>query len=95
METELSCNYVKIYSEIGALQPAHQVAYSAKPHASGALLKLVHIQQEKRQSVECLCENLSLENAKNMLRYLYENSVGLSSFRDVLQDYNIKVTELV
>lgn len=95
METELSCDYVKNYSEIGALQPAHQVAYSAKPHSKGALLKVVHTQRDKFQSIECLCESLTLENAKNMLKYLYENSVGISNFLDVLQDYNIKVTELV
>lgn len=94
METDHSCDYVKNYSEIGTIQKAHKVSYSVDRHMNGTLIKLVHTQNGKSHSVKCLCRSLSVEKAKNILLYFYENSVGIDNFLDILQDHNIKFTEL-
>ncbi len=94
METEHLCKYIKNYSKIGNIQVEHQIVYSVCKKDNGILVQLVHTQNHTQKSVKCFCENLSFEQAKNMLLYFYENSVGVENFQDILQDYNIKFNEL-
>lgn len=84
------CHYIRTYSEIKNMQYAHKVAYFAESTEKGIVLSLVHIDKNGEFLERCLCPNLSIDGAKNMMLFLCENSVGRENWIYVLQDYGVE-----
>lgn len=86
MEKREYCWYVHTYSEIEGLQQAHTLTYCADNSSRGVVLELVARQGSEEQRAAVLCPELSFSRGVQLLRYLYENGIGLSGWLDVLED---------
>lgn len=89
MEKVQICKYVKNYSKIEKIQDE----YSANIIANDICLCVIHIQNSNNYSVKCSCENISEKQAKNIMLFMYENSIDACGFLDVLQDLSVKYQE--
>ena len=93
MEKVQICKYVKNYSKIEKIQDEYEVEYSANIIANDICLFVIHIQNSNNYSVKCSCENISEKQAKNIMLFMYENSIDACGFLDVLQDLSVKYQE--
>lgn len=94
MERVQICKYVKNYSEIEKIQNEYEVNYCVDMLADKIFLNIVHIQNQKSYSAKCCCNNICEKEAKNIMLFMYENSISPSGFFDVLQDLSVKFCEV-
>lgn len=94
MERVQICKYVKNYSKIEKIQDEYEVDYSADIMENNIFLSVVHIQNPNNYYVKCLCENVNEKQAKNIMLFMYENSIDACGFLDVLQDLSVKYQEV-
>ncbi len=95
MERVQICKYVKNYSKIEKIQIEHQVIYSAEALLDNIFLSVVHIQpRQDDYSVKCQCSGIAPTHAKNIMLFMYENSIDVGGFLDVLQELSVKYTEI-
>lgn len=85
-----TCNFTKNYSKIENIQPAYKVTYSVEVAMNDALLTMSYVQDNDKRSMKCLCENTDFDHAENLAKFLYENSIGLDNWLDVLQDNQVQ-----
>lgn len=80
------CRYIRTYSQLEGLQRAHTLIYSARTVPGGVVVQL---RQEQDGRVECstvITPPGSFARVMQLLRYLWENSVGLQQWLEVLTD---------
>lgn len=95
MERVQICKYIKNYSKIEKIQTEHQVIYSAEALLDDIFLSVVHIQPgQEDYSVKCQCSGILPDHAKNIMLFMYENSIDVGGFLDVLQELSVKYTEI-
>lgn len=88
------CKFVKNYSNIEKIQNEYVVEYAADVVMDNIFLNVIHIQNSNNYSVKCLCKNINEKQAKNIMLFMYENSIDVYSFLDVLQDFCVKYCEI-
>lgn len=79
------CRYIRTYSELEGLQHAHTVVYCAAAVPQGAVLEL-RCEENGRVEQQTALARCSFARAMLMMRYLYENGVGLQQWLEVLCD---------
>lgn len=94
MEIIQICKYVKNYSTIEKIQEKYEVIYLVNMISNDIILNITHIQSQNNYSVKCLCKNISELEAKNIMLFMFENSIGVDGFLDVLQDLSVSYTEV-
>lgn len=88
------CKYIKNYSKIEKIQDEYEIIYNADIIENDIFLSVVHIQNQQKFSVKCICQNFCEKDAKNIMLFMYENSISTNSFLDVLQDLSINFIEI-
>ena len=88
------CKYIKNYSKIEKIQDEYEIIYNADIIENDIFLSVVHIQNQQEFSVKCICQNFFEKDAKNIMLFMYENSISTISFLDVLQDLSIDFIEI-
>lgn len=88
------CKYVKKYSKIDKIQDEYEVDYSADIIENNIFLSVVHMKTLNDYTAKCLCKNVNETQAKNIMLFMYENSINACSFLDVLQDLSVKYQEV-
>ena len=86
------CEFVKRYSEIDGLQDGRTVTYTARAIPEGIYMS---VKQENGKSVnteECVCQAVCFEQAVSFLKYIYENSIDLGGWYEVLLDMDVQFT---
>ena len=94
MERVQICKYVKNYSKIEKIQDEHEINYSADTIANSICLCVVHMQNASTYSAKCFCDDINEKQAKNIMLFMYENSIDVCGFLDVLQDLSVKYQEI-
>ncbi len=95
MERVQICKYIKNYSKIEKIQTEHQVIYSAEALLDDIFLSVVHIQPgQDDYYVKRQCSGILPDHAKNIMLFMYENSIDVGGFLDVLQELSVKYTEI-
>lgn len=94
MERVQVCKYVKNYSKIEKIQDEYEINYSVYVIEDNIFLNVVHIQNQNSHSIKCLCENINEKQAKNIMLFMYENSVDVCGFLDILEDLSVKYSEI-
>lgn len=88
IQTE-SAMYSHRFSEIEGLQKARTLSYYAYPRPNGVALCVEVETDNGKRSETCICPNLSSTYARNLLKLAYENSFGLGTWLDMLEDHGI------
>ncbi len=88
------CKYVKNYSKIEKIQDEHEVIYFADSLLNDIFLNILHIQAQDNYHTKCLCKNINELDAKNIMLFMYENSIGAGNFLDILQDLSVEYIEV-
>ena len=96
MERVQICKYVKNYSKIEKIQDEYEVHYCADSAENGIFLSVAHNENSVagKYSIKYRCENISEKDAQNIMLFAYENSIGVSVFPDVLQDFSVKFCQV-
>ena len=94
MERIQVCKYVKNYSKIEKIQDNYEVTYSASASINNIFLNVLKKQNNNTYSVKCLCENINELQAKNIMLFMYENSISTNNFLDILQDLSVNYVEI-
>ncbi|MFI3169858.1 MAG: hypothetical protein R3Y06_07945 [Faecalibacterium sp.] len=76
--------YVRMFSELGEYQQAHEVTYQLQKQAEGYLLEVQQLSAVLK--MEKVILHLPKEQAEQVLTLLYENSVSVELCRDVLAE---------
>ncbi|MGN0707015.1 MAG: hypothetical protein ACI4JC_03360 [Faecalibacterium sp.] len=80
------CSFKRSYSALEGLQEEHTLLYTASAWKQGVVMGLELHQRESVRRSAVLCTDVSFGRVMDILRYLSENSVGLESWLDVLDD---------
>lgn len=84
----------KKYSEIEGLQEEYSVVYSANENNEGTVLCVEHNSANKAIKEKCVCKKIHLKRGEDILRLLYENSMGIHNWLDILDDLNVEYTRI-
>lgn len=75
---------MRIFSALGAYQSAHELVYSGDMEEGG--YRLVVSQSGCGQKTESVLTLLSVQEAEQVLCFLYENSIPIENWKDVLAE---------
>lgn len=92
MRKQTTCTFINQYSEIEGLQKRRTVTYSAKVIPEGIYLLIKEETGSDVLTQACICSSASFENAVSFLKYIYENSIDIGGWYDVLNDINMQFT---
>ena len=92
MRRKMICSFVSRYSEIEGLQKRRTVTYAAEATANGVCLLLRQENDFGIRTEACVCPSVSSETAASVLQYIFENSIGVGCWYDVLRDLSIPYT---
>lgn len=81
---------MKKYSEIEGLQNEYSVIYSLDEINEGTVLCVEHNSTNKTIKEKCVCTKIQRKRGEDILRLLYENSLGIHSWLYILEDLNIE-----
>ena len=82
-------NYIKNFSEIINMQAEYKLIYKLEEKASTYILTIIKVEKNKSKQIACEPYNVTFDEAKNILKFLYENNISLENLVDILTDYDI------
>lgn len=82
------------YSKLDRLQNPYTVEYHISEGAAGCILSVERKESNRSVKEMCVCPNLNADEAKSLILYLYENSIGVYNWLDVLNDFNIRFDKI-
>lgn len=86
MKTE----YIHQYSEIEGLQSKKTITYLMETLNEGVKLTVILTKDKFVNKESCVCRNIDCQRGMNILKFLYENSVEINNWLDVLYDCDIE-----
>ena len=73
------------FSTLGSYQLAHQITYETRQTSIGQHLSLSK-ESASGVSAESVLAIISPNEAEDLIRYLYENSIPIENWRDIVED---------
>lgn len=92
MKQAQTCTFTNQYSEIDGFQESRTVTYSAEAIPDGVQLIVKQESAAGLLTEACVCPSESFENTVSFLKYICENSIGIGSWYDILNDMDIQFT---
>ena len=86
----MKIKYIHQYSEIEGLQPKKTIMYIIETLNEGIKLTIVLKKKKYINRESCVCCNINYRRGMNILKFLYENSVEINNWLDVLCDCDVK-----
>lgn len=82
------------FSKIENLQKEHYITYAIFKQENGVLITVTSKASGKTLSSKCLCPNLSVEKAQNIVTLLSENSFGINNWLNIIEDLEIDYVKI-
>lgn len=86
----MKIEYTHQYSEIEGLQSEKTVTYLMETLNEGIKLTVTLMKGKIINKESCVCRNIDCQRGMNILKFLYENSVEINNWFDVLNNCDVE-----
>lgn len=80
------------FSHLGRFQQAHTLCYALDRQEERLAVRLTRTRQKEQETQQISLVNWTLEEARLLVRYLYENAVPMENWQDVVTDLTVSLT---
>lgn len=92
MNQNSACMYTNYFSAIEGFQKQSIITYYAEDTPDGVFFRLMQKGDFTEHTESCLCPSISLESGKHVLKYIWENRIGVGCWYEILHDLDIPFT---
>ncbi len=80
------------FSHLGRFQQAHTLCYALTGQEERLAVRLICTRQKEQETQQISLVDWTLEEARLLVRYLYENAVPMENWQDVVTDLTVSLT---
>lgn len=80
------------FSHLGRFQQAHTLCYALDRQEERLAVRLTRTRQKEQETQQISLVDWTLEEARLLVRYLYENAVPMENWQDVVTDLTVSLT---
>ncbi len=80
------------FSHLGRFQQAHTLCYALDRQEERLAVRLTCTRQKEQETQQISLVDWTLEEARLLVRYLYENAVPMENWQDVVTDLTVSLT---